>query len=52
MRRTRFLLVALLLSGYTVFRSVSLALVVTLIISAFSAELRMTPPRILETPGA
>ncbi len=40
-------LIALLLSGFTVFRSVSLALAVTLVISAFSDEIRMTPQRIL-----
>ena len=40
-------LIVLLLSGFTVFRSVSLALVVTLVVSAFSDKIRMTPRRIL-----
>ncbi len=40
-------LIALLLSGFTIFRSVSLAMLVTLIISAFDEEIRMTPRRIL-----
>ena len=42
-------LIALLLSGFTVFRSVSLALGVTILVSAFKRELRMTPKRIVET---
>ncbi|MCP3956263.1 MAG: TRAP transporter fused permease subunit [bacterium] len=41
-------LIALLLSGFTVFRSVSLALVVTILVSALRADIRMTPRRILE----
>ncbi len=40
-------LIALLLSGYTVFRSVSVAMLVTLVTSAFSERVRMTPRRIL-----
>ncbi len=40
-------LIVLLLSGFTVFRSVSLAMLVTLVVSAFSPELRMTPRRVL-----
>ncbi len=40
-------LIALLLAGFTVFRSVSLALLVTLVVSAFKREIRMTPRRVL-----
>ena len=40
-------LIALLLSGFTVFRSVSLALAMTVIVSAFDQKIRMTPRRIL-----
>ena len=40
-------LIALLLAGFTVFRSVSFAILVTLGVSAFSGRIRMTPRRIL-----
>ncbi len=40
-------LIALLLAGFTVFRSVSLAMLMTLAVSAFGEEIRMTPRRIL-----
>ncbi len=40
-------LIVLLLSGFTVFRSVSLAMLVTIIVSAFDREIRLTPARIL-----
>ncbi len=40
-------LIALLLSGFTVFRSVSLAMLVTIFVSAFGPEIRLTPARIL-----
>ncbi|MEM7587415.1 MAG: TRAP transporter large permease subunit, partial [Acidobacteriota bacterium] len=40
-------LIVLLLSGFTVFRSVSLAMLVTVVVSAFDPEIRLTPKRLL-----